>query len=76
MHIMRLQGFSLSRPPQNTKQQSVSLAQAALNVFPVGLQKHDALCVLGKREEEKNPKRACKLWQGVEKIKKGEDNNV
>lgn len=42
--------FSLSRPPQNTKLQQMCLP---LSVFPVGLQKRDALCVLRKREGKK-----------------------
>lgn len=47
------------------------LAYNALNAFQISLQKHDALCGLGKREgEKKRNRRTCKLGQGVEKIKK------
>lgn len=52
------------------------LAYSALNAFHVSLQKHDALCGLGKREGKKRNSRTCKLCQGVEKIKKREDKNV
>lgn len=54
------------------------LAYNTLNAFQISLQKHDALCGLGKRDGKKKKKnrRTCKLCQGVEKNKKRDYKNV